>query len=111
MHEELSQIKNSIKREWTIRGSGGGKITIDHEAKKMHVHGYCYTFGTADHRYAIECLKKNPAYEGYEFDYEYEEEFNCSVKYKAEKDAYAAKQADMAKEEKAAGGTGRISHD
>lgn len=56
MHEELCEINNSVKRTWEVYGFGGGKINHDLEAKKMHVHGYSYTFGTCDHRETIDIL-------------------------------------------------------
>ena len=98
MHEELCQIKNSLKREWYIQGSGGGRITHDSKAKKIHVHGYCYTFGTADHRNTIELLKQNPAYEGYEFTYEYEKEFSAGADFFKAKAKSAQEKLDQAKE-------------
>ena len=94
MHEELCQIKNSVKREWVIKGSGGGRINHNPSAKTVNVHGYCYTFGTADHRNSIELWKKNPDYAGYEMSWEYEKEFNCAPEFHERKALAAAKEEE-----------------
>ena len=79
MHQELCDIANSVKRMWEIHGFGGGKINHSKENMTMNVHGYCYTFGTSDHRETIELLKE--CYPGYTYTWNYEDEYDLDPAY------------------------------
>ncbi|KAL9178427.1 hypothetical protein ACHAXT_003757 [Thalassiosira profunda] len=48
-----------------IRITGGGRILRDDEAKKVHIFGYSYGFGRADHERAKDVVEKSVNYRGY----------------------------------------------
>ena len=48
-----------------IRIKGGGRILRDDASKKVHIFGYSYGFGRADHEMAKEVVEKSINYSGY----------------------------------------------
>ena len=59
----LPQLESSGYSE--IRILGGGRILRDDEEKKVHIFGYSYGFGRADHVVAKEVVEKSGMFEGY----------------------------------------------
>jgi phosphohistidine phosphatase len=49
-----------------IQVKGGGRILRDDEDKKIHIFGYSYGFGMADHAKAKEVVERCTKYEGYD---------------------------------------------
>ena len=48
-----------------IRVTGGGRILRDDESKKVHIFGYSYGFGRADHERAKDVVEQSVNYRGY----------------------------------------------
>ena len=48
-----------------IKINGGGRILRDDEDKKVHIFGYSYGFGRADHALAKEVVEQSVNYRGY----------------------------------------------
>lgn len=49
-----------------IRVKGGGRILRDDEQKRIHIFGYSYGFGRADHVVAKDVVEQSANYGGYE---------------------------------------------
>lgn len=49
-----------------IRVKGGGRILRDDDSKKVHIYGYSYGFGRADHAMAKDVVDQSVNYRGYE---------------------------------------------
>uniref|UniRef100_A0A7R9Z4U9 14 kDa phosphohistidine phosphatase n=1 Tax=Pseudictyota dubia TaxID=2749911 RepID=A0A7R9Z4U9_9STRA len=48
-----------------IRVKGGGRILLDSEKKKIHIFGYSYGFGLADHAKSKSIIEADDRYEGF----------------------------------------------
>lgn len=48
-----------------IRVTGGGRILRDDDEKKIHIFGYSYGFGRADHALAKEVVEKSVTFRGH----------------------------------------------
>lgn len=62
--EIVPQLENHGYRN--IRVAGGGRILRNDTEKKIHIFGYSYGFGKADHAVAKEAVEKSVHYRGYE---------------------------------------------
>ena len=60
----IPQLESSGYTE--IQVKGGGRILRDDEDKKIHIFGYSYGFGMADHAKAKEVVERCAKYEGYD---------------------------------------------
>lgn len=45
--------------------SGGGRILRDDESKRIHIFGYSYGFGQADHQLAKDVVQQSASYREY----------------------------------------------
>ena len=50
----------------SIRVVGGGRILRNDQDKKIHIFGYSYGFGKADHEVAKEVVEQSVSYKGYQ---------------------------------------------
>lgn len=46
--------------------TGGGRIDLDMQAKRMSIYGYSYGFGLADHELSKSVVLKDPKYKGFD---------------------------------------------
>lgn len=60
----VPQLENSGYTD--IQVKGGGRILRNDEDKKIHIFGYSYGFGIADHATAKEVVERCAKYEGYD---------------------------------------------
>lgn len=60
----VPQLENSGYTD--IQVKGGGRILRDDEDKKIHIFGYSYGFGIADHAKAKEVVERCAKYDGYD---------------------------------------------
>mmetsp|Transcript_14693 Transcript_14693/g.31923 ORF Transcript_14693/g.31923 Transcript_14693/m.31923 type:complete len:160 (+) Transcript_14693:248-727(+) len=59
----LPQLEGEGYSEILIKG--GGRILRDEEEKRIHIFGYSYGFGQADHALAKEIVEKSVNFQGY----------------------------------------------
>ena len=67
-HKDVAQYLLPIlegERYTNIRIKGGGRILRDDDAKKIHIFGYSYGFGAADHSLAKSIVDQCEKYKGY----------------------------------------------
>ena len=61
--ELVPRLKDAGYRD--IRVKGGGRILRDDDSRKVHIFGYSYGFGRADHALAKDVVENSVSYSGY----------------------------------------------